>query len=357
MSGTNGRTAGMRRGRLLPVTRRHRLLHAVAFAAAMAFAPDMAAAQGVPPTKADSLQAALRRAQRLVNDGQGAEGRKLVDSVLEAAEPRSREEAEALFFRATLAESWDAAQRDYLRLMLEHDQSPRAGDAMLRLAQGELARGDRDAAIRYLERLAREAPESPARAEGALWHGRLLVERGSRDAGCGVLREGRGRVATTALELVNQYEYLLRGCPEPSGSGGASGAAAAATPAVTPSTGPPARDTVRDTARGAARETPAPTAAPSTPSTPSRDSAARPTPVRGAPLWSVQVAALRTREEADALVTKLRARGYDARVDGTEPLFRVRFGKFPTRAAAAAALDRYRTREKGSAFLVEVPRG
>ena len=87
--------------------------------------------------------------------------------MLNAAEPRSTDEAEALFWRATLAESWEGAQRDYLRIMLEHDRSPRAGDAMLRLAQGEAARGDRDEAVRYLERLAREAPESDARAEGA----------------------------------------------------------------------------------------------------------------------------------------------------------------------------------------------
>jgi cell division septation protein DedD len=74
-------------------------------------------------------------------------------------------------------------------------------------------------------------------------------------------------------------------------------------------------------------------------------------------MWSVQAAALRTRDEANALVTKLRARGYDARVDGTTAPFRVRFGMFPTRAAAAAALERFKAREKSDGFLVEVPRG
>jgi cell division septation protein DedD len=71
----------------------------------------------------------------------------------------------------------------------------------------------------------------------------------------------------------------------------------------------------------------------------------------------VQAAALSTVAEANAIVARLRARGYDARVDGTAAPFRVRFGMFPTRAAAAAALERYKAREKADAFLVEVPRG
>lgn len=271
-------------------------------------------------TRADSVQAVFRRAQRLVNDGQGAEGRALVDSMLNAAEPRSPEEAEALFWRATLAESWEGAQRDYLRIMLEHDRSPRAGDAMLRLAQGEAARGDRDAAVRYLERLTREAPESGARAEGALWQGRLLIERGDR-SGCAVLRDGRALVRAEQLELANQYEYLLRGCPAPGTE-----------PVTTP--------------------TPAPAAAPVTTRPPASAPAAT-----GAPMWSVQIAAVSTRAEADAMVKRLRDRGYDARIDGTAAPYRIRFGRFPTRAAANAALEGYKTKEKAAAFLVEVPRG
>lgn len=312
-------------------------------AAMLAFAPALAA-QGAPPTRADSALLVYRRAQRLVNDGQGVEGRALADSMLNAAEPGSPEEAEALFWHATLAESWDTAQRDYLRIMLEHERSPRAGDAMLRLAQGESARGDREAAVRYLERLAREAPEAPARAEGGLWHGRILLERGERDAGCGVLRANRGRVRAGQVELENQYDYLLRACPEPG--------AAPLTPAPSPAVAPPPS---APTPSAPARE-PAPR-----PATPARDSAPRATPPRpaasGAALFSVQVAALQTQAEANAIVTKLRAKGYDARVDGTAAPFRVRFGLFPTRAAAAAALDRYKTQEKAAAFLVEVPRG
>jgi cell division septation protein DedD len=290
-----------------------------------AFAQAVVSAQG-PATRADSMSILFRRAQRLVNDGAGAEGRALVDSVLESTEPRSPEEAEALYWRATLAESWERAQRDYLRIMLEHERSPRVGDAMLRLAQGEVARGDRDAAQRYLERLAREAPASAARAEGGLWHGRLLLERGMQSEGCGVLRGTRGLVAPGAIELENQFDYLLNQCPSE----------VAATAAAAP------------TSQAAPTPTPAPT--PVTPPAPTTASAA---PAG----WSVQVAAFSSREEASALVTRLAERGYEARVDGSAAPFRVRFGRYPTRAAAAAAMEAYRAKERADAFLVQVPRG
>lgn len=283
----------------------------------------------IPAARADSLLAIFRRAQRLVNDGAGAEGRALVDSVLEATEPRSAEEAEALYWRATLAESWDRAQRDYLRIMLEHERSPRAGDAMLRLAQGEVARGDRDAALRYLERLANEAPESGARAEAGLWHGRLLVERGMQRDGCRMLRDGRARVAPSALELINQFEYQLTACP--------------------------AEVATADSARADSATSTSPTGPPPTAPTPTASRPAPDEPAAGT--WSVQVAAFSTQAEANALVARLKERGYDARVDGTSAPWRVRFGRFTTRAAAAAAMQDYRTRERADAFLVQAPRG
>jgi len=147
-----------------------------------------------------ALDSAIARARRLVNEGAGAVGRSVVDSVLARVTPGSPDEATILYWRATLAESWEMAQQDYLRLMLEFDGSALAGEAMLRLAQGELARGDRAAAEQYLERLARETPDVPARAEAALWHGRLLLERGEAATACPMLRDGRARLGRAARD-------------------------------------------------------------------------------------------------------------------------------------------------------------
>lgn len=272
----------------------------------------------VAPATQDSVLPVFRRAQQLINDGSGAEGRALIDSVLEASAPRSPAEAEALFWRATLAESWENAQRDYLRIMLEHDRSDRAGDAMLRLAQGEASRGDREAAFRYLERLVREMPNHPARGEAGLWHGRLYLERGERPQGCTILREHRPFVKEGSLELENQYDYLLRGCPEQAVAAPAPRAAAPTTQGM--------------------------------PTTP-------PSPAATGNIWSVQVAALGSAAEAEALAGRLREKGYETRVDGSTAPFRVRFGRFATRAEAVSAMERYRASERADAFLVEVPRG
>ncbi|MFZ9899258.1 MAG: tetratricopeptide repeat protein, partial [Gemmatimonadaceae bacterium] len=186
-----------------------------------------------------ALDSAIARARRLVNEGAGAVGRSVVDSVLARVTPGSPDEATILYWRATLAESWEMAQQDYLRLMLEFDGSAIAGEAMLRLAQGELARGDRAAAEQYLERLARETPEAPARAEAALWHGRLLLERGEAATACPMLRDGRARLGRAArdsrapreaTDLVTRFEVLLISCANLEASATDSSAAPAAAP-------------------------------------------------------------------------------------------------------------------------------
>lgn len=308
-----------------------------------ALAPAPLAAQDVPPVirvptappPEDSARTLVfKRAQRLVNDGNGAEGRGLLDSLLNATAPRAPEEAEILFWRATLAESWEQAQRDYLRIMLEHERSPRAAAAMLRLAQGEMTRGDREGALRYLERLAREVPESELRAEAALWQGRLLIGGGARTDGCLVLRENRARVQSGAIELEQQYEHLLRECALV-----AQAAPAPSPPRTTPAPTTPAR-------------TPAPTPRPETP--PTGAPPAQP-PATGA-AWSVQIAAFQTNREASEFAAEIRQRGYDTRVDGSTAPFRVRFGRYATQAEATAAMNAYKSKERSDAFLARVPR-
>lgn len=271
-----------------------------------------------PAASPDSTPAltAFRRAQRLVNDGNGGHGRFVVDSLVEAADPGSPAEAQAIFWRATLAATWAEAQRDYLRVMLEHEHSTLAAESMFRLAQGELAGGDRAAAERYFERLAREMPEAPIRGEASLWYGRMLIERDARAAGCAEGREGRRRVTERQVELVSQYDDLLQGCPaEPGASVSAIPAAPVPSMTAPPSAGGPSRP----------------------------------------PQWSVQLAAFQTRSEAEGMIKRLAARGYgELRIDGETPPFRVRMGRFATREEAQRALAVYRTKEKGDGFVTPV---
>ena len=142
----------------------------------MVWCAAVASASGAQAAADDSI---VVRVQRFASDGNAAAGRTLVDSVLGAAKEGSPAYVNALFARATIAESADAARKDYLRIALDYSISPRAEDALLRLAQLEIARGDRAAAKQYLERLALEHPAGVSRAQGAYWLGRVLLDDGA----------------------------------------------------------------------------------------------------------------------------------------------------------------------------------
>lgn len=254
------------------------------------------------PARADSLFA---RARQLVGDGNGAAGRALVDSVLGASTEGAALHGEALYWRAVLSESGAGAQHDYLRVTIEYPTSPRAPDALLRLAQLELARGDREAALRHLERLTRDYPDSPLLARAHLWRARALLEGPVAAIGpaCASVAQARARVAPAEAELRNQIEYYGRRCAGV------------------------------DTAASGARPQP---------------------PAVRAGRFSVQVAAYRQRAEADALRARLKRRGLDSRVVSAGTMHRVWVGRFATRTEATAAMQELK-RTGIDGFIVEVP--
>ncbi|HTE47635.1 MAG TPA: AAA family ATPase, partial [Gemmatimonadaceae bacterium] len=66
---------------------------------------------------------------------------------------------EALYWRATSAATATDAERDFRTLVARYPASKRFDDALLRLAQLELSRGDRATAIQHLTQLGEHAPE------------------------------------------------------------------------------------------------------------------------------------------------------------------------------------------------------
>jgi len=54
--------------------------------------------------------------------------------------------------------------------------------------------------------------------------------------------------------------------------------------------------------------------------------------------YTVQIAAYNVKSQAQAMVDKLKRKGYDARVSGAGAPFRVRIGRYPTQAQANAVL-------------------
>lgn len=268
-----------------------------------------------------STDAVYSRAQTLVSEGQGAQGRALVDSMYRVSAPISAERAEALFWRATLAATAADAERDYRAIVVDHATSPRVEDALLRLAQLELARGDRDGALRHLQRLSTNFPGARQSARTSYWIARVLFEKSDLTGACSANADALARVAPIEIELKNQIEYQQQRCR---------GAAGAATSAATPAAATPPR---------AAAAPPVATPPPPRDVTPSIPVDAAVIAPAAARTYSVQVAATNTRAAAQAIVRRMAGRGFQARIDGTAAPFRVRVGRYDTRAAAMRALS------------------
>jgi cell division septation protein DedD len=280
-----------------------------------------AAAAGAQPTRVITPPdtGAFARARRLVSEGNGALGRALVDTVLAATPPGTPAYAEALYWRATLAERSADAERDYRRIAVEYATSPRAADALVRLAQLDLVRGQPAAAREHLTRLLRDHTDAPTRARASYWLARAALDANDPRGACEALND-----ATSATEpegdLARQVVALrarVPRCPAPASQRVATAAPNASTPNA--SAPPP----------NASAPTPPP-------------AAARPA-TAGAGRFTVQVAAYDSRPGAEALAARLQKRGVDAYVVSggatpDTPPFRVRVGRWATRGEAAAAL-------------------
>jgi len=272
----------------------------------------LAASAAHAQSKADSVFA---RARQLVTSGNGAAGRMLVDSVIAATAPDTPDYGEALYWRASLAATSADAERDYRRVVVEYPLSAHSGDALLQLAQLEVARGDRAPATTHLDRFLLENPQHPERARAGLLLVRLLFEQSDLPRGCSVLRRTLNDVPDSAVETRNQLQYYSPRC-----------AAADVNPASQLPLPP------SDTAR-------------------SRHDATAPPGKAGR--YTLQVAAFAKRSDADALAKKLKARGLDVRVVGASKPFRVRIGRYETRAAAAAAAKQLKVK-KITAYVTDI---
>lgn len=320
------------------------------------------------PTPVDPRDTVFLRARRLVLDGHGAAGRALVDSALKAADG-TPDFATALYWRGALASTAADAERDYRRVIVEYPFSPHSGDALLALAQLEMARADREPAIDHLQRFLLQQPNDPDRVRAGIWLGRMLLEQNQLSRGCAVLLRTRSSLGDTAIETRNQVDYYAARCVGVDTTAPPARVAAAPVPPIAK---PPRNDTIaprasaagaRVTPRAESVRTPArsdsvrrsvarDTVRPDSVRRParSRDTAAKDssrrttaaTPPAETPSTSkrftVQVAAFDTREAAEQLVTRLKARGIVARaIESKSAPYRVRVGHYATDADAAKA--------------------
>jgi cell division septation protein DedD len=322
--------------------------HSIVVAVALALSARGVVAQEADTSARVGQDSIVERAKQLVQSGKDAEGRRLLDSLVTATPTDSARFAEALFWHGAFAGTAADAERDYRRLLIEAPLSPRAEDALLRLAQLEQARGDRRGASDHLQRFLLSYPQSPARPRVSVQLVRLLFDQGPQQLAraCDVLSSARAEVPATNVELRNQLDAQAPRCayvetqapPVP---------VADSTPARVPAPAPAA--TVPDTLKRPVTLPVAPAVVSTRPTTPSAAPPAglpapSPAAASAAAYYSVQLAAYDSQESATRMVQQLSGRGIDARVDGAVAPYRVRVGKFSTRAEAAKAAGDLKTK-------------
>lgn len=281
-----------------------------------------AAPRDTSETGNPATDSALARVRSLVAQGQTGPARGLVDSLLASTPATSSAYAPILYTRATLATNADSAENDYRRVIVEYAASPRVADALLRLAQLELARGDREQAAAHLDRLTREQLPNQtgvtfARTE--LQVGLAYFDLQDTTKACAALVAAHSAAPTGDVELSNRVDYNTQRCPPP------------APPAAVAS----ARDTTRHTGAG-------PTAVKAGGSAGASNRSGKTTHGEESrharpPGYTVQIAAYPTSAAAAALVKRLRDRGYIARIFGESPPFRVRVGHYTSATQADSA--------------------
>jgi len=355
------------------------------------------AAAQAPMRPADPI---FVRAQALVSDGNGVAGRALIDSVISKTPTTSQLYPQALFWRATLASNAADAESDYKHIVVDYPLAPQAEDALLRLAQLELARGDRDGALGHLQRIPRDYPRSKSLARASYWTARVLFEKNDVPKACAANANAMAQTDASEVELKNQIQYQGQRCPSvatvatvttptvtpPMTGTSASPTAASVTASTTPATvtantssasSTPSKSVVpaptEKPAAVAATPSPPVVSVPATPKKvvpaqrpkpPAEANDSKPTLVDPAKTpkavvsrvseYSVQVAAYTHKPDADKLTATLNKRGYAARVDGSTAPFRVRIGRYASETEAENALKKIKASHM-EGFVVRAP--
>lgn len=284
----------MRRPRRLTLT-----IASAGCAATLWLAP-MVSAQVTP-----AVERTTARARAMVDGGDGATARELLDSLVDAVPMGTIDRAEALYWRAVLAERIGDAERDWKRLVIDVPLSPRTPDALVRLGELDMLRGHPADARVYFTRVLRDFPGGVYRAKGLLWLTRSYFEERNMVGGCRALDSLRG-VEIPEGELRLQSDELQRRC-----------------------TSVTANSVMANSAPGVAEK---PVAA-------GKPASSKKSPA-GSGRYSVQLAAYDTRAEANDAVQRFMQRDIDTRIDGEQKPFRVRVGYYATRAEATRALSR-----------------
>ncbi|MEJ2334324.1 MAG: SPOR domain-containing protein [Gemmatimonadales bacterium] len=152
----------------------------------------------------------LDRAQALADSGRTDAARASLDAWYGASEaPGPVELSRARLLRARLASDPDSAELDYVWVTIEGDAA-HAPEALLRLAQLRLLRGEPERALADLERLRSSHPEDPRIGESWLWTGHAHEALGELEAACAAWRRAEPADSVTRPAVTE----ALKACEE-----------------------------------------------------------------------------------------------------------------------------------------------
>ena len=266
----------------------------------------------------------LKAAVDLAQSGQVDSARAIVRRLLATMSTSDTAYPQALYTQGMLAADAPTVTANLQRVVVEYGQSPWAANALMRLAQLAYTQGDPASALQAVQRLRRDYPDSPVKPRADFWGAKADFDLRNETEGCKLIQEALAG-AGTDVEFKNQVSFYAARCP-----------GAALPPAPTP----------------AAVPAPPPASTPSTPSvTPSASS-----PDSGKTTYAVQVLAVKSAADVDALLTRLKVMGYEGRVvrDSTG-FFKVRVGHYATRPEAIRAQGQLKARLGGQPFVVSEP--
>jgi cell division septation protein DedD len=307
----------------------------------------------------------LVQAVAVAQEGDRDSATALVRVVRNSAAAGSALYAEVLYTTSILASNPDTMRRMLQQVIVEQSLSPWADDALLRLAQLDYASGNLPAAMRDLERLRTDFPNSDVFTDASFWAARTYFDARQERPGCEWVGMGLARAGDTPSTVRDQLQVFARRCSATALAEGS----AKAPPA-------PPRDTIvlaesgsredgktdsvdasSETRDSVVRDSVRQSTVDSQPSTVARQPStvdpvpsvepSNPTPT----VFRVQVVAAATQAAADVAVGKLRELGYDSRVVSEGGYFKVRAGGYGSRSDATAAVQRLRATFAG-AFLV-----
>ena len=242
----------------------------------------------------------LVRAVRLAQDGSGDSARAITSRLLASVRDTDPKYAEVLYAAAVVAANPRDRRIHLQRIAVEYTQSEWADDALLQLAQLDYAARDPAGTVRQIDRLIGDYPESPLRASAALWGARAAFDVRDRERACRWSDLGLSAVGGD-VELRNQLEFQRERC------------------------------------LAMARE---------------ESTVVQPRPALPAKGWTVQIAAVKTKAEADTEVARIRRADMPSVVVQEGGWFKVRSGPFRTREQAAEAMTQLRKSLGGKPFLV-----